>query len=295
MSYDSKKIDEISRQVRLDTIEIHRLCQATRIASSLSIVELLVVLHYTGIRKFFPSEPNHSLRDRLIISKGHGSICMYPILADLGFFDRKHLLKVGQAESFLGGIPDPSVPGYESTNGSLGHGLGIGGGVALYLKNQFGNNSPHVYILISDGELYEGSIWEASMFIGAHKLKNITLMIDYNKKAMLGPTDEIIPLGDIPTKFRLMGWNAFELDGHNSSEIYKAFQDSRTNNELPTVMVANTVKGKGVRLLEDNPLSHIANLSPEEISAAVLEINNMQIKGNRISPTNAEQFSRSIY
>jgi len=203
---------------------------------------------------------------------------------------------VGNETSYLGGIPDPSIPGYESTNGSLGHGLGIAGGVGLYLKRKYDNKSPRVYVLISDGELYEGSTWEAAMLIGALQLDNLTLIIDYNKKTMLGATEEIIPLGNLAERFSLMGWNAIEVDGHDNQQIFNAYISAAEQNKIPNVIVANTIKGKGVKSLENDPLSHIANLSGDQVEAAKLEILSMGKELPALNSTNSNNsFDRSIY
>lgn len=153
-------------RIRKETLNIHRTSQETRIASSLSCVEILTVLYYGKILNFKSSEPNWENRDRFIISKGHGAISLYPILADVGYFSRSELANVGKEGSFLGGIPDYIIPGFETTNGSLGHGLGVACGVSLALKRK--KRKEKVFVLMGDGELYEGSVWEAVMFAGEH-------------------------------------------------------------------------------------------------------------------------------
>ncbi len=150
-------LKERACHVRRETLKIHRIAQETRIASSLSAVEIFTVLYFGRILKFDPKNIKWEERDRLIVSKGHGAISLYPILAGFGFFSKGELSKVGSAGSFLGGIPDPVVPGFETVNGSLGHGLGIGCGIALALKAK--GNPAKVFVILGDGELYEGSVW----------------------------------------------------------------------------------------------------------------------------------------
>lgn len=165
-----------------ETLAIHRRAPETRIASSLSAVEIFVTLYYGEILKFRAHDPFWPERDRFIISKGHGSISMYPILADLGFFPKDALKTVCQPGSFLGGIPDPVIPGYETINGSLGHGLGVATGIALALKKL--NRNESVFVLTGDGELHEGANWEAIMFASQHGLDNLNLIIDNNNISM---------------------------------------------------------------------------------------------------------------
>jgi transketolase len=273
MSDLGQSLESICQSVRVKTIELHIKAPATRIASSLSSVEIFVALYYGGCLQYKAQQPKWVDRDRLIISKGHGSICLYPILADLGFFPAEELLKAGEYGSFLGGIPDPDIPGYETINGSLGHGLGIGVGTATYLGRQRGYHiSPKVYVVISDGELYEGSTWEALMLAGAQRLSNLCVIVDNNRTSMLDRTNNIIPLENLVGRFQLFGWRAFEVDGHDVHQLVSHAQSFNQGSDEPTVIVANTKKGKGVKVLEDDPLSHIANLNEQEARYAIDEI-----------------------
>ena len=273
MSDLGQSLEAISQSVRVKTIEMHIKAPATRLASSLSAVEIFVALYYGGCLQYRAEDPQWIGRDRLIISKGHGSICLYPILADLGFFPADELLRAGELGSFLGGIPDPDIPGYETINGSLGHGLGIGVGSATYLSCQeYWQTTPKVYVVISDGELYEGSTWEAVMLAGSRQLRNLCVIVDNNRTSMLDRTDNIIPLENLASRFELFGWRAVEVDGHDVHELVsyaKAFDEESTG---PMLIVANTAKGKGVKVLEDDPLSHIANLNEKEARLAIDEI-----------------------
>lgn len=253
--------------VRRETIRLHKLAPETRLASSLSDVELFVALYYGGLLKFFPNAPRDERRDRLIVSKGHGGISLYPILSDLGFFDRSQLDNIGKPGFILGGIPD-EIPGFETINGSLGHGLGVGCGMALALKRK--GADANVVVLVGDGELFEGSIWEAAMFAGHHKLDNLTLIVDRNKIAMLGPTREIIDLDPLPAKFQVFGWEAASVDGHDAGAVHSVLSAILPSREgKPKMLVAETVKGKGVPLLESDPLCHIRNLTPEQADALI--------------------------
>lgn len=258
----SEKADFIWRE----TLAIHRRSPETRIASSLSPIEIFVALYYGQILKYYPKEPLSPLRDRFIISKGHGSICMYPILADLGYFAKDELLRVCHSGSFLGGIPDPIIPGYETVNGSLGHGLGVSTGVALALKRRKVQNN--VFVLCGDGELHEGANWEAAMFASHHELDNLNLIVDDNSIAMLGRTNEIVSHGNLKERFISFGWDADLVDGHDIAALYHSLSKMKSKRKsAPKVLIAKTIKGRGVPGLEDMPLSHIMAPKRETLDA----------------------------
>lgn len=245
-----------------ETLKIHRRAPETRLASSLSAVEIYVALYYGGIVKVSPQNPRDEDRDRCIISKGHGSISMYPILADLGFYSLDELENVCKSGGFLGGIPDPVIPGYETVNGSLGHGLGVGVGVALGLKTKKSSNQ--VFVVTGDGELHEGANWEAIMFAAHHNLDNLNLIVDDNKISMLDHTKNIVAHGSLKNRLQSFGFECYEVDGHDVSAVFVALQEMKnTLQHKPKALIANTKKGHGVPKLEDMPLCHILNPKPE--------------------------------
>jgi transketolase len=274
MNVSSDLIEQLKQKalwVRKETLKIHKIAPETRIASSLSAVEILVALYYGELIKFNPKNLKWENRDRFIISKGHGSICFFPILADLGFFDKKELERVGQEGSFLGCIPDCIIPGYETTNGALGHGLGVACGVSLGLKRK--GKSEKVFVLLGDGELFEGAVWEAIMFAGEHKLNNLILIIDRNRVCMLDFCENVIDLNPLDHKFIHFRWKVETVDGHDIHQLFPALVTLKEDREeKPKVLIANTVKGKGVPHLETDPLSHVKNLKPEEIDRIVTEL-----------------------
>lgn len=254
--------------VRKETLKIHGIAQETRLASSLSPVEIFVALFYGGIIKFDPKNPKWEGRDRFIISKGHGSISFYPILADIGYFDKGELLRVCKEGSFLGGIPDPIIPGYETVNGSLGHGLGVACGMALALKRK--GRMEKVFVLMGDGELYEGAVWEAIMMAGEYKLDNLVLIIDNNKVCMLDFCKNILDIEPLDEKFRIFKWSVSTIHGHDMKQVYESLVRLKHEEKgLPKALIANTVKGKGVPSLETDPLSHIKNIKPDDIDVAI--------------------------
>ena len=258
-------LSKIAEWVWRETLKIHLDNRETRIASSLSPIEIFVALYYGKILNFNSDFPLSDARDRMIISKGHGSICMYPILADLGFFDKEELQRIGKSGGILGGIPDPIIPGYETINGSLGHGLGVACGIAKALKAK--QKEQDVFVLCGDGELHEGSCWEAIMFAYQHGLDNLNLVVDNNSISMLDFTDKIITHRDLGQKFKAFGWEAQLVDGHNIDELYLKLKTMKTKRTgLPKVLIAKTLKGRGVPGLENEPLSHIINPKPETLN-----------------------------
>lgn len=258
-------IQHKSRWVWEETLRIHRRSPETRVASSLSPIEILVTLYYGGFLRQDPNNTRAPERDRCIISKGHGSLCMYPILADLGYFSSSELDRVCQEGSFLGGIPDPVIPGYETVNGSLGHGVGVGSGMALALKKR--GKDQQVYVLTGDGELHEGSNWEAFMFAAQHKLDNLTVLVDNNAISMLGHTDDIVSHINLARKFDAFGWDVWQVDdGHDVSQAFTSMSEAKaTSGSKPKVIIFNTCKGNNVPGLANTPLSHITAIKPELI------------------------------
>jgi len=247
-----------------ETISIHRKAPGTRLASSLSPIDIFVALYYGKILHFNPKYPLSNDRDRCIISKGHGSICMYPILSDLGFFPTEELKNVCSSGSFLGGIPDPIIPGYETINGSLGHGLGVAAGIAFALKSKNIKNS--VFVIVGDGELHEGAVWEAIMFSSHHQLDNMHLIIDNNRISMMGYTDEILSIQPLKKRIESFGWKCMKVDGHDVLKIQKILKHLKSENlGKPKALIANTIKGKGIPGYEDTPLSHVKNPQIEKI------------------------------
>lgn len=264
IGYLQEKVNWVWKQ----TLGIHRIAPETRIASSLSPIEIFVSLYYGKILHFDPTRPLAHERDRCVISKGHGSICMYPILADLGFFPKEELNKVCKAGGILGGIPDPVIPGYETVNGSLGHGLGVSAGMALGLKTK--RTDQQVFVICGDGELHEGACWEAVMFASHHRLDNLNLIVDNNSISMLDFTDEIVSHRNLSNRMSCFGWDAYDVDGHDIKNVYEKLNKMK-NVQLgkPKVLIAKTLKGKGVPGLENQPLAHIINPKVETIDKLV--------------------------
>ncbi len=259
--------EELKRKVDwvwCQTLLLHRRAPETRLASSLSDIEIFVLLFYGGLMKYDPRDPFLPDRDRLIISKGHGAISLYPVLADTGFFEMAELDMISREESFLGVIPDTIIPGFETINGSLGHGLGVACGIALALKKKQMDNK--VFVLCGDGELNAGAIWEAVMFASFHKLDNIILLIDNNKLSMLGYQKDILGLEPLEQKFSAFDWNICIVDGHDLKKLYEGLNGLvRQKGDRPSVAIVHTRKGRGVPRLETDDLCHIRSLTGAEI------------------------------
>ncbi|CAB1064579.1 Transketolase, N-terminal section (EC [Olavius sp. associated proteobacterium Delta 1] len=265
-------LQEKANWVKKELLKIHKIAPGIRLASSLSCIEILTTLYYGKIVNYDPKDIFWEERDRFIISKAHGSVSFYPILADLGYFDRSQLALVGKPGGILADIPDCSIPGYETLNGSLGHGLGVACGICLALRTRV--RKEMVFVLMGDGELHEGSVWEAIMFAAHHKLDNLTLIIDNNKICMLDYCKNIVDLEPIEEKFRVFGWQPTILDGHSINELHTALSFIKQKpSQQPSVIIANTIKGKGVPRLETDSLCHIKALSVEEIDQVLMEIN----------------------
>jgi transketolase len=260
-----------SSWVRRETLKIHKVAPGIRLASSLSCVEILTVLYYGKILTYDPAYQYWEKRDRFIISKAHGSVSLYPILADLGYFGMKELERVGTPGCILGDIPDCSIPGYETVNGSLGYGLGVACGMALALKGK--GKKEKVWVLSGDGEIYEGAVWEAVMFGGHNKLDNLVLIVDRNRICMLDYCAKVLNLEPLNEKFEAFGWQTSEVDGHNVEDLYALLSClKREETGPPRVVLANTIKGKGVPRLETDSLCHIRSLKLEEVDRLLADM-----------------------
>ena len=267
---NSNSLKDKAHWVWRETLKIHRRAPETRIASSLSPIEIFVALYYGGVLRFDARAPLAEWRDRCIISKGHGSICMYPILADLGFFPASELELVCQNGGILGGIPDPVIPGYETVNGSLGHGLGVAAGIALALARKAAEQQ--VFVVTGDGELHEGACWEAIMFAGQHGLDRLNLVVDNNKVAMLGYTADSVSMGSLLPRLDAFGWEVVEVDGHDVGAVHAALLAMKSRRAArPKALIAHTLKGRGVPSLENAALAHILNVKPDLIDRLLAE------------------------
>ena len=233
------------------------------IPSAFSILDILYVL-YDSVLNVDPKNPEKTDRDYLLVSKGHSAVGLYAVLADRGFFPISELDTFGHFNSRLGGHPDRNkVPGVEASTGSLGHGLPIAVGIAMGLG--YKNELQRVFCIIGDGELNEGSMWEAILLAGEHKCKNLTCIVDYNHSI-----DRSILWGDLTEKFKAFGWDTLEVDGHDHAELKEVFQ--RSDRERPLAVIANTIKGNGCKSMENEPGWHHRSPNEEELAQLLKEL-----------------------
>lgn len=238
---------------------------------SLSATELLVGLYFGGILKVDPENPNWEGRDRFILSKGHVAPILYSVLARKGFFPIEELDSLRKLGSILQGHPHMGhTPGLDCSSGSLGQGLSIANGLAIAFKKQ--KRSNRVYCLLGDGELQEGQVWEAVMTAAQHRLDNLCAIVDYNHVQLDGTTEEIKDLGDLCAKWKEFGWNVIELDGHDIDAVLEAYQFAAQTPGKPSVLIANTVKGKGVSFMENNCDWHGNSPNAEQLKEALAQI-----------------------
>jgi len=254
-SHDINTLVERSHWLRKEVFELLATAKKGHVPSSYSCAEIVTALYYGGFVKYDAKNPRWNERDRVLISKGHAGMVLYPILADLGFFEKSELPKFTKASGILRLYADPSIPGVESTTGSLGHALGIACGYALSAKHA--KQTYNSFVVLGDGECYEGSIWEAAMFASHHGLDNIVTFVDRNQLCIIEETEKCLRLGSIEEKFRAFGWNACTVDGHSYSALVPAINKAVSQkNGKPTAIIANTIKGKGISFMEGDARWH---------------------------------------
>lgn len=231
------------------------------IGASYSLVEILLVL-YHGVLRFDAKRPHWEDRDRMILSKGHGCLALYAVLADFGFFPKAELKGFCSAKGLLGGHPEHKVPGVEASTGALGHGPSIGVGMAMAAKMD--KKDYRVFVIVGDGECDEGSVWEAAMHAAKHKLDNFTILIDYNKQQSYGEVSEVLPLEPFADKWRAFGFETHEADMDHPEDLLKLLTGPAPKG--PCAVICHTIKGKGISFIERNlKWHHKVKLTPEEI------------------------------
>ncbi len=248
-------------------------CEAKggHIASSFSCTEILITLYYGGTLRINPLRPKWPERDRFILGKAQAALGLYPILGDLGFFPFEEIFTFCKDGSRLGGHVDNSVPGVDSFSGSLGHGLSIGCGIALALRMDGGTQQ--TYVLLGDGECHEGSVWESAMLAGYHRLQNLIAVIDNNGLSASDHLDKYMSLEPLSEKWRSFGWEIAAIDGHSIPQLLETFQYARSQErQKPLVIVAKTVKGKGISFIENKPDWHYRIPVGTEVAIAFREL-----------------------
>jgi transketolase len=240
---DNLELEKVAHEVRKLTISMIVKAHASHIASSYSIVEMLVYL-YEKVLIINPKKPTDPERDRFILSKGWGISSVYAMLAIKGFFSKKSLGEYcTDGSKFIGGSTRNGIPGVEATTTSMGHGFPIGVGIALAGKLQ--RKKYRVFVIISDGELDEGSTWESMLIASHHKLNNLIVLVDYNKWQSFGRIKDVLNIEPLADKFKAFNWNVREIDGHDFNDIEKALASKSLANDKPNIIIAHTIKGKG--------------------------------------------------
>jgi len=256
--------------IRKDIVKMIKEANSGHPGGSLSACEIVTSLYFKEM-KIDPKRPDWDERDRFVLSKGHGAPVLYAALAEKGYFAKEELMKLRKIDSMLQGHPDmKGTPGVDMSTGSLGQGLAAANGMAL--AGKMDGKDYRVYALIGDGEIQEGIIWEATMLAAHYKLDNLTVFLDHNKLQIDGLNEEIMNVEPIDKKFQAFGWNVLAIDGHSFEEIFKALETSKNTKGKPTLIIANTVKGKGVSFMENQAGWHGTAPNEEQTSKALSEI-----------------------
>lgn len=262
----SVSLDRRSVDLRKMVVETLNASRRGHLGAAFSIIEILRVL-YDDVLRYDARNPWWPGRDRFVLSKGHGCLAQYVLLADKGFFPSSELWKFCMSDGILGGHPDyGKVPGVEASTGSLGHGLSIGIGFALSARHDGCDHG--TYVLIGDGECNEGTVWEAAMCAGKHRLSSLTVIVDYNKQQSCGSTFEVQDLEPFAAKWRAFGLEVIEVDGHDVAALRAAFAGLPLDSRKPSVIICHTIKGKGIEFAEGNlEWHHKSKLTDDEIGS----------------------------
>ena len=259
-------LEKTAREIRYDIVRMIGPGKAGHLGGSCSIADIVTVLYFY-IMRIDPKDPHWEDRDRLVLSKGHSTLALYAALAKLGYFPKEELMTLKQLGSNLQGHPDMiKTPGIEANTGSLGQGLSIAAGIAAGAR--LDKKNYRVYCIIGDGESAEGQIWEAAMAASYHKLDNLTAVLDRNGIQAMGPTKERFDIGPLEDKWRAFGWYVTVIDGHDMEQIKKAFNETAEIKGKPSIIIANTIKGKGVCFAENTAAFHNGIMTAEQYELA---------------------------
>lgn len=264
------ELKEIAQNIRIDIIRAIHAAGSGHPGGSLSAADIVTALYFREMN-IDSKNPKMLTRDKFILSKGHAGPVQYAALAEKGFFPKEDLLTLRKMGSKLQGHPDmKKVPGIEMSTGSLGQGFSVSVGMAL--ANRMDSNEGRIYVLLGDGEIQEGIVWEAAMSAAHYGLDNLTAILDWNGLQIDGKNEDVMTVSPVDEKFKSFGWNVLYIDGHNFDEIVEAFNKARNTEGKPTIIIAKTIKGKGVSFMEDNPGWHGKAPSDEEAKKAVEEL-----------------------
>lgn len=267
---DLKSLESIAKNIRRSIVSMICEAKSGHPGGSLSIVDILTALYYDEMN-IDPTKPKMEGRDRFVLSKGHAAPALYAVLAEKGYFPKEELMTLRKFGSHLQGHPDmKKVPGVEISTGSLGQGLSVANGMALNAK--IFKEDYRVYVMIGDGELQEGQIWEAAMTAAHYKLDNVCAFVDSNNLQIDGNVDVVMGVEPLDKKWEAFGWNVLSIDGHNFEEIFSALEAAKACKGKPTLILAKTVKGKGVSFMENVCGFHGTAPTAEERDKALAEL-----------------------
>ena len=267
---DHKGLNEIANIIRKDIVSMICKSKSGHPGGSLSAVEILTALYFDQMN-IDPTNPKMEDRDRFVLSKGHAAPALYATLSERGYFDKEELNHLRQIGSMLQGHPDmKKIPGVEMSTGSLGQGFSVACGMAMAAKL---DNAPwNVYALLGDGEVQEGIIWEAAMSAAHYKLDNMIAFLDYNGLQIDGDVESVMNINPIEDKFKTFGWNVITIDGHDFDQIFAALDMAKDTVDKPTMIIAKTIKGKGVSFMENQASWHGSAPSEEQLQQALSEL-----------------------
>lgn len=269
-------LETITRQIRQKIVQMHAAANSSHIGSCFSCLDIMAVLYFK-VLKLFPENPRHPLRDRFILSKGHASSALYACLAWRGLIPKALLDQYAQeASPLIGHVDKSSLPFIEASTGSLGHGLPIGLGMAYALH--LDASPARVFVLLSDGEMQEGTIWEAAHIAARAGLSNLTAIIDANKWQSYARTDEIMPIASFKAKWEAFGWAVAEVDGHDLPALERLLAGLPLDTRKPTAIIAHTVKGKGIKDFEDKLGWHYWAPKPDQVQRYLRELDEERIR-----------------
>lgn len=264
-----RELQSMAHQLRSNVLEMIGIGNAGHWGGSASLAETMAVLYFHAM-KLDRNNPKNPARDRLLLSKGHAALIQYAALCELGYFPREALKQVKTLDGLLQGHPDLSIPGIEAVTGSLGQGLSIGVGMALALR--LDKNPAHVFVIMGDGEQSEGQLWEAAMAASNFKVDNLTAFIDWNKIQATGRTQDVFNIPDLEKKWRSFGWEVIQTDGHNVAEIADTIEKAKKVKGKPSLIILDTIKGKGLSFAENTAAYHNGILDEAKFALAKKEL-----------------------
>lgn len=259
----------MAKELRKKIFQAAYFAGGAHLGAAFSMADIIGVLYFGNVLRYDAKNPDWEDRDKFILSKGHACYALYAALAMAGYFDEKELFNAGKSGSKFGGHPKLyDIPGVEASTGALGHGLSFAIGVAY--ANKTDKKTSHTYVVLGDGECQEGSIWEGALSAPTLKLDNLTVIIDHNKLQAMDKLENIVKMQPLGDKWKAFGWNVIEIDGHNHDEIRSALL--KRSEEKPTLVIAHTIKGKGVSFMENKPIWHYRMPNEQELQIVMKEL-----------------------